>query len=85
VSTSDWIQIAGALMVLAGFTLSQGKLLDPRSYTYLVLNFVGATVLSVLAIQSQSWGFALLEGVWSLVALVGLVRRLRGQEPASPH
>jgi hypothetical protein len=66
----------GAVLILAAFILSQTDRLDPSSYAYLLLNLIGAAILTVLAYQDQRWGFVLLEGVWSLVALGGLASRL---------
>ena len=84
-SADQIVQIAGALLILAGFILTQGNVLDADSYPYLVLNLAGATILAVLAFQAQRWGFVLLEGVWALVALAGLIVRLSGKEPAGTH
>jgi hypothetical protein len=78
-------QIVGALLILSGFVLSQMNRLDPRSYPYLLVNLAGGAVLTILAFQDQRWGFVLLEGVWSLVALIGLVMKLLGKEPAASH
>jgi hypothetical protein len=71
------LQLAGAILVLAGFTLAQVRVLDPQSLTYLVLNSVGAGILAVLAFADRQWGFLLLEGVWTVVSLAGLAARLR--------
>jgi mannose/fructose/N-acetylgalactosamine-specific phosphotransferase system component IIC len=71
------LQLVGAILVLAGFTLAQFRMLDPQSIPYLVLNFVGAAILAALALEERQWGFLLLEGVWTLVSLGGLVGRLR--------
>jgi membrane-bound ClpP family serine protease len=68
------VQIAGALAILTGFALAQWGVLDQRSRLYLVLNLVGAAVLTVDAYVEAQWGFFLLEGVWSLIAGWGLVR-----------
>ena len=84
-SVDQIVQIVGALMILAGFILTQGHLLDADSYLYLVLNLAGATILAVLAFQTQRWGFVLLEGVWALVALAGLILRLSGKESTGTH
>ena len=73
------IQIAGSLLVLAGFALSQWGVLDPRSRRYLTLNAVGSAILAVDALETGQWGFLLLEGVWAIVSTVGLVRVLRGR------
>jgi hypothetical protein len=80
VSADQLVQIAGAVLILAGFVLSQMNRLDPRSYLYLLLNLIGAAMLTVLAFAGQRWGFVLLEGVWSLVALAGIVLRLQGRD-----
>ncbi|MCC2629798.1 MAG: hypothetical protein K0S14_3448 [Thermomicrobiales bacterium] len=84
-SADQIVQIVGALLILAGFILSQKNLLDADSSLYLVLNLAGASILAMLAFQGQRWGFVLLEGVWALVALVGLIFRLSGKEPASRY
>ena len=84
-SPDQIVQMVGALLILAGFILSQKNLLDADSYLYLILNLTGAAILAVLAFQSQRWGFVLLEGVWALVALAGLILRLLGQAPAASN
>ena len=84
-SLDQVIQIAGAVLILAGFILSQTNRLSATSYSYLLLNLAGAAILAVLAFQGRRWGFVLLEGVWALVALAGLIMRLGGKEPAATH
>ena len=37
-SADQIVQIVGALLILAGFILSQGNVLDAESYLYLILN-----------------------------------------------
>jgi hypothetical protein len=71
------IQLAGAVLVLSGFGLNQLGLLSSRSTPYLALNVVGAGVLAVLAFHGRQWGFLLLEGVWSVMALAGLMTQRR--------
>ena len=61
-SPDQVVQMVGALLILAGFILSQRNLLVADSYVYLVLNLTGGAILAVLAFQGQRWGFVLLEG-----------------------
>jgi hypothetical protein len=83
--TEQIVQIAGALLILAGFAGAQFGKLSPKSLVYLILNLVGSAILTVLAYVEQQWGFFLLEGVWAIVSLVGLVQVLRGRTPAGGH
>ncbi len=76
------LQIAGAILILGAFLLSQTNVLDNRSKIYLTLNLVGSAVLAWLAYADDDWGFLLLEGVWALVSAVSLVRALRPRQAA---
>ena len=75
----------GALMILAGFAGTQVGRMRADSLVYLILNLVGAVVLTVLAVMEEQWGFVLLEGVWSAVSLWSLSRVLRGLPVATAH
>ncbi len=74
---SEAIQIAGAVAILVAYALAQFGVIDQRSYSYLILNLVGAGVLSVIAWVEDLWGFFLLEVAWTLVSAWGLVSRRR--------
>ena len=67
------LELTGAVLILAGFTLGQLRLLDQHSPVYLVLNLAGSFVLAVIAWVDERWGFLLLEGVWSIVSAISLV------------
>ena len=41
---------------------------------YLLLNAIGALILGIDAFIGKQWGFVLLEGVWSIVAIQGLFK-----------
>jgi membrane-bound ClpP family serine protease len=74
-------QIFGALCILVAFVAAQLGWLRTTSGWYLVLNFVGSAILAVLAAIAVQWGFLLLEGVWAIVSLWGLVARTRHGRP----
>ena len=77
------LELAGAVLILAGFTLAQLRLLDQHSLVYLVLNLAGSFVLAVIAWVDERWGF-LLEGVWSIVSAVSLVAVLLRGKASGP-
>jgi hypothetical protein len=78
------IQVAGSILILAAFAASQAGRLPIDSQLYLALNFVGSAILALLAWIDQQWGFLLLEGVWAIVSLWGLVQLMRGRTPTAP-
>jgi hypothetical protein len=74
-----FLELAGAISILAAFTLGQLRLLDQHSLLYLLLNLAGSAVLAVIAFAEERWGFLLLEGVWSIVSAASLIVVLRGR------
>ena len=82
-------QIVGAILVLIAFVLIQQKRLTQNSFSYLLLNTLGASILGIVALHGRQWGFLLLEVVWGAVSLKGLMsclhkRRLSPLELESP-
>lgn len=75
--TTEVLQIAGSLAILGAFLGTQLKRLRSTSFSYLVLNVLGSTVLAIQAGAGSQWGFLLLEGCWSLVSAAGLAQLLR--------
>src|SRR5690348_14695643 len=72
------IQIAAAVLLLAGFAAAQLNATTTTSRIYLAANTVGAGCLVAIAYLGRNWGFLLLEGSWAFVSLLGLVRRAIG-------
>jgi hypothetical protein len=74
------ISVFGSLAILAAFVANQRGWIYPSQLSYAAANFVGAAILTVVAIVDQQVGFILLQGTWTLVSLIGIVRILRGDE-----
>jgi hypothetical protein len=73
------VQLIGAVLILTAFVLAQQRRMATDSPGYLVLNALGAALLAVVAVRDRDIGFTLLEGTWTVVSTVGLVRCLRGR------
>jgi hypothetical protein len=82
---NQYLQIAGALLILAAYVAAQFWALDQRSYPYLLLNLFGSAILAVLALVGRQWGFLLLEGASALVSVWSILVRLRGGVPGPAH
>ena len=71
------LEVTGAILILVAFALAQFRGLDRHGSLYLVLNLVGAALLASSAAIHRQWGFLLLQGVWAIVALWGLLGLVR--------
>lgn len=68
------LSLLGAIAILLAFAGNQFRWMSVSSFAYLSLNAGGAGILTVTAWLEQQWGFLLLESVWTLVSLYGLLR-----------
>ena len=68
------IGLIGAAAVLLAYLGLQRGWMRPDDRNYHILNFVGASMLAYVAIIDRRWGFILLETVWAIAAVPGLLR-----------
>ena len=66
--------IVGALLILLAYFLLQQRILTGEDRRYLVMNFTGGTLLTIIAVYDRRIGFILVEGAWALISLYGLGR-----------
>ena len=79
------VSVLGALAILAAYAANQFGLIGPSNFSYSAMNFVGSAVLAAIAVVEVQWGFILLEGVWAILSLWGMIAVLRGGEPGGTH
>ena len=75
------VGLLGPLFLLGAYGLLSSGRLEPTSRTYQVLNLAGAGVMVWVGVVTNVWSVWVLNGVWSLIAVMGLVR-IRRQRTA---
>jgi len=71
------ISLIGAVLVLSGYVALQRRWLSGEDRLFNLLNFVGAGLLTWVAVVDQRIGFIILEGAWALLSLPGVIRGRR--------
>jgi len=81
--------IAGALLILTAYAAHQAGRMSRADVSYHAINAAGGALLLAAAVATWQIGFIILEGAWTLISVVALVRPAgrppasRGREPAA--
>lgn len=78
-SFAEVLGTVGVSMILVGFSLNLFGLMERRSYKYVLLNLVGGALACTASILIEFFPFIILEGTWTVVAIVGLINLLRSR------
>ena len=80
---SQLTSIVGAVMILSAYFAFQRGWLGRAHRTYHALNFVGAFLLTVVAVIEHQIGFVIVEGMWAILSIPGTLRPPPAATPAS--
>lgn len=69
--------IVGAVLILVAYAAHQAGRLGRESSLYHLLNVAGGLILGAVAVHSFQIGFIILEGVWTVISLIALIRLRR--------
>ncbi|RZJ88816.1 MAG: hypothetical protein EOO20_12600 [Chryseobacterium sp.] len=78
-ATSDIIATIGVSILLIGFFLQILKVISSQSLIYSVLNLVGSALAGYSSWLIGFMPFVILESVWALVSLYGVVTSLKSK------
>ena len=73
----QFASLLGAALILAAYAAHQAGRMSPDSLVYHALNALGGLVLCVVAVDASQSGFIVLEGAWTAISLIALVRTAR--------
>lgn len=73
-SYTDIISTIGVSLILLAFFLNTFKYLPENSKLFFVLNIVGGAFACYGSVLLNSLPFIILEGTWSIVAIIGLIK-----------
>ena len=74
--TATILGMIGVSGILGAYFLNLFNMIDQNSYSYILINLIGATLACISSVMIESIPFTILEGVWALVSLVALVKKI---------
>ena len=77
------VGLLGPLFLLGAYALLSSGRLRAISPAYQVMNLLGAAVMVWVGIVTNVWSVWVLNGVWSLIAVLGLLRIMRQRSAAT--
>ena len=82
-SFAEALGTIGVSLLLIGFFLNLFGLMKRSTLKYVLLNLFGGGLACTASILIEFFPFVILEGTWTVVALVGLGRLLRARSHAA--
>ena len=70
----DWIGFIGVFQILLAYILNVIKKIKNTDLTFILLNLVGASMACFASILMEYIPFIILEGVWTFVSLISLIK-----------
>ena len=74
----DWIGFIGVFQILLAYFLNVIGKLQNRDLFFILLNLVGAGMACLASVLLNYIPFVILEGAWTVISFVSLVRYYRG-------
>ncbi len=74
---TDIISTIGVSLILLAFFLNTFKYISDTGKLYFILNIIGGAFACYGSVLLNSLPFIILEGTWSVVALIGLIKNLK--------
>ena len=79
-SKIDWLGFIGVFQILLAYILNVMGKLEKCHLTFILLNLIGAAMACLASILMNYLPFIILEGVWTFVTLISLIKYKKLQE-----
>jgi len=76
----DCIGFVGVFQILIAYILNVNGKLESSNISFILLNLIGATLACLASILMNYIPFIILEGVWTIVSLISLIKYKKWQE-----
>jgi hypothetical protein len=76
-NTVDWIGFIGVFQILLAYMLNVMGKIHHKELSFILLNLIGAGMACLSSILLKYLPFIILEGVWTLISLVSLLKYQR--------
>lgn len=73
---SEIVGTTGVALVLLAYYMNTVKMIPVNGKLFYVMNTVGAALACYASILISFWPFMILEGIWTLVSIYGLMRTM---------
>jgi len=77
---TDLIGFIGVLLILIAYFLNLNNKLAANDIIYILINLIGAILACIASILMKYYPFILLEGTWTIVSLVALIKYLKNEK-----
>ena len=74
---TDWLGFVGVALILLAYVLNVSNKVSNTSYTFIVLNFIGASIACVASILLEYVPFIILEGIWAFISFISLLKKFK--------
>lgn len=79
-SSVDWIGSIGVFQILLAYILNVIGKLEKEHLAFILLNLIGAAMACLASVLMNYLPFIILEGVWTLVTFITLIKYKKWQE-----
>ena len=76
-SYNDWIGTIGVGLVLLAYFFNTMKMIPENGKLFYLLNVIGGAMSCYAAILIIFWPFVILEAIWTIVSIYGLIKNLK--------